>query len=144
MSDLTASEEKRQCEWCKEAIRSDALKCPHCGKWRKDIDLLKKHVWGTLAMTLVPLAVGFMAFLVAAKRHTWWHKQGSSAADVFRGIDPIGDFSLSQFLTSVSGWVLILCVASWVVLIVMVRRYERRAKAIIEAAGESKRPMSKR
>src|SRR5208283_3296846 len=26
----------RTCDYCREPIHRDALKCPHCGKWRKD------------------------------------------------------------------------------------------------------------
>src|SRR5208282_4798128 len=30
-------ESKKECEWCRELIHIDALKCPYCHKWRKDI-----------------------------------------------------------------------------------------------------------
>jgi hypothetical protein len=40
--------ETRPCEWCAELIQSDALKCPKCRKWRKDIDQdrLRAYGWG--------------------------------------------------------------------------------------------------
>ena len=40
-------ESKKQCDWCRESIRIDAIKCPHCSKWRKDIqeDINKNIRW---------------------------------------------------------------------------------------------------
>ena len=96
--DLTASAEKRRCEWCKEVVRSDALKCPHCGKWRRDIERLRKRNYTCAAGTL---AVGLTAsFLFYA----------GTRSSTFRA-DGLGRkiFSFEKFLTHPLGWMTIVC-----------------------------------
>jgi hypothetical protein len=36
------------CAWCSKSIPADAVKCPYCQKWRKDIDRDRTiaYVWG--------------------------------------------------------------------------------------------------
>jgi len=39
------------CAWCSKSIPANAVKCPYCQKWRKDIDRdrIIAYVWGFIA-----------------------------------------------------------------------------------------------
>lgn len=75
----------RTCGYCDEIVSANALKCPKCTKWRKDIeeDRIKSYVWGAAAP-----AFPFIFFLVGI-REGWW--------------EDYGRFSLSIFMASQSG-----------------------------------------
>ena len=57
-------EQKKECDWCRELIRIDAVKCPHCHKWRKDItEDRKKHI----GYCVVSMVMCLLAILLFAK-----------------------------------------------------------------------------
>jgi hypothetical protein len=55
-------ESKKECEWCRELNRSDVLKCPHCGRWRKDIqeDINQQKQWMFCAIGFFVVAFSVM------------------------------------------------------------------------------------
>ncbi len=79
----TISTSNRICEWCAESIPGQALRCPKCQKWRKDIDQERvlSYVWGFAS--LVPAV-----FFVAGVENGLW-------------------LSLRAFLMSMSGWIVL-------------------------------------
>lgn len=56
----------RACEWCAAPIPSDALRCPKCRNWRKDIDQrrAKARVWviasGITGVFALPVGIGLL------------------------------------------------------------------------------------
>jgi len=89
--------ESRACEWCREAISAEALKCPKCGKWRRDIERLRMRNYTCAAGTLaVGLAASFL-FLAGIKSGAFL-----SADGLWRTT-----FSMEKFLTHPLGWMTI-------------------------------------
>lgn len=79
----------RVCEWCAESIPQQALRCPRCQKWRKDIDKERvlAYVWACASI--------FPALLfVIGMRNGWWHRMKGFLAY---------EFSIGAFITSFSG-----------------------------------------
>jgi hypothetical protein len=105
----------RVCEWCRELIHIGALKCPHCTKWRKDIqkDINGKINWQVMAITFV-IGGAIMGPLAG---HTGWWDEGLSR-----------DFSLHKFLSSFSGWWVLFCTVASITSLVQTFRYERSVK----------------
>ncbi len=115
-------ESKKQCDWCRESIRIDAIKCPHCSKWRKDIqeDINKNIRWAICAIGCV-LVAGVLIGIGFAD--TW--RETTPAG---RLLGASGSFSLKLFLSSVSGCVVLLCIAGFISSLVMSQRYGKSAK----------------
>jgi hypothetical protein len=92
----------RVCEWCAESIAEAAVQCPHCHKWRRDIAAARRRL-------IVARGVGFASVCLVApivcfegiwNMGGWFGNWGRSG--------PFG-FSIWKFLTSPSGWCVILC-----------------------------------
>ena len=77
----------RVCEWCAETISADALKCPHCTKWRKDIDQDRIKCYSWSFGSILPATLSFVG-----ARQGWWE---------------YGESSFGNFLTSLSGLLVI-------------------------------------
>ena len=93
MNESKSASNTRACEWCAETIAQQALKCPKCSKWRKDIDQdrIKCYVWGGA----VPVFPFILTYIGTAQG--WWRTGGYFD----------GHFSLGAFLTSVSGLLIV-------------------------------------
>lgn len=107
----------RTCQWCAQTISNEALKCPHCRTWRKDIqeDRIKCYVWSFFGS--IPGAI-----LGAGWMLEWWHytvKEGNSTFKVF---------SLGKFFMSPSGWFVL--VVGAVGFCITMRYYIRVSRAI--------------
>lgn len=89
MNEATPSSNTRTCEWCAETIAQQALKCPKCSKWRKDIDQdrIKCYMWSCAGPAL-PVALFFIGL-----NEGWWTRGGFFNSS----------FSLGAFLSSASG-----------------------------------------
>jgi len=113
----TPLEAKKQCEWCRELIHVDAVKCPYCQKWRKDVqkDITKNLNWAiaSIGCAVVPVLVA-----IGAKRDRVWQEGGT----LFHS----GSFSLERFLSSFEGWIVILCTVGWIVCVMNVRQTRQR------------------
>jgi len=118
-------ESKKECDWCRESIRIDAIKCPHCSKWRKDIqqDINKNWTWAVYGIGCALLAGVFIA--IGLDTDTWREEAHSA---ILRISGQSGPFSLKLFLSSVLGWVVLFCIAGFVTSVVMSRRYGKSAK----------------
>ena len=46
-------ESNRVCDWCATSISEQALKCPHCGKWRKEIAEERGRLIGNAVCTVI-------------------------------------------------------------------------------------------
>ncbi|GEM_PF-5017665 len=103
---------KRECTWCRESIRIDAHKCPHCGKWRKDIqdDLNKNVQWAICAIGLI-LTIPCITF-------------GAAHSDIWGR----SSFSLELFLSSLPGWIVLFFFTEFIISAVMANHYSRSAK----------------
>ena len=75
---------ERKCDWCKKDIPQDAIICPNCQAWRKDISNEK-----IISYTLSGLSV-ILFFLGVI--NTWW----GNFFDAFR---------IAEFISTFSGWV---------------------------------------
>jgi hypothetical protein len=119
-----ATEESTVCEWCREPIRDDALKCPHCHKWRRDIqdDINKNLKWAVSGIGCGILGAVFVA--VGLSGETWreWNN------DWGRIVGAPGSFSLKLFLSSWLGWLVLLSIAGAITSIVISRRYAKSAQ----------------
>lgn len=92
-------EPKRICEWCKKEISEDAIKCPNCGAWRRDVKEDRNKAYGWLT------AFCFVALLVIIGMTAGWWKETSS----FLGIQmEVSRFSWSSFFSSGLGWFFII------------------------------------
>ena len=121
ISSLSAN--MRECESCREKIHMDAIKCPHCHRWRNDIqhDINMNLRWAL--SFLVPFAVAAVAIFYACSEELWWDD-----CTVFRRGDFFRDFSVSRFLSSLSGWIVVLCLVSLIPLGRMNNRYVRSVR----------------
>lgn len=111
MTENTNKSNKRACEWCGESISLQALKCPICKKWRKDIyqDRIKSFFWGVLCGIS-------MGIFINGLRYQWWHQKIKTLPqeknDLFTSLVKLTgggysyEFSFVTFLTSVSGFVI--------------------------------------
>jgi len=101
-ADLGADTATRVCEWCKESIPQHALKCPHCQKWRKDIDRERVLYYFWAGASILPILLFFVGL-----REEWWHR--TKVVDSgFIKVLPVGsEFSIMAFLTSFSGFVVL-------------------------------------
>lgn len=88
-----AAPQERICEWCHESISSEAVRCPRCHKFRKDIenDRLKFYFW--LLFAFVPIV-----FFGVGLNRGWWNKISGSIFSLNY------EFSLGEFLSSASGF----------------------------------------
>lgn len=107
----------RVCEWCAESISEKAFKCPHCQKWRRDIESDRRLYFGmTVGLFLLLLVIfgtiygetptGPPAFSGGA-----WHNVVSGG-----GMSLLHVFSVTKFLSSGSGWIVIASAAGFVYL----------------------------
>ena len=54
----TLSQEQRSvCAWCSKEMVSGALKCAHCGKWRKDISTDRVAFYSFFGASALPLNI---------------------------------------------------------------------------------------
>jgi len=89
--DAEAQAATRTCEWCAESIPREALRCPRCHKWRKDIDRERVLMYVWAFALFIPL----FFFLIGLSRGWWVTRTG-----------PFGmaeEFSFSAFVGSGSG-----------------------------------------
>jgi predicted nucleic acid-binding Zn ribbon protein len=110
-SAIMTTEKTRVCEWCKQSIPEEAIKCSFCHKWREDIDKDRKRVMVAFAggMGLILLAVG----LIRGSSRLWCDSSPdwAIAAAATSGHGVGGDyFSIIKFLSSGAGWLLIVMV----------------------------------
>jgi len=82
------------CSWCSESMSKNAVKCPHCSKWRKDIDQerVKCYTWAGAGI--------FPALLLFIGASEGWWVEEIRFADFH--------FSIKAFLFSYSGLAVIL------------------------------------
>ena len=108
-------ESKKACDWCRELICIDALKCPHCNKWRKDIeeDINQKYAWLIRAVIFAP---AFFLVGAAAEHNGWWNNHWTH------------DFSLDRFVSSYSGWLVLFCIAGFITSLVKRNHYAKSVK----------------
>jgi predicted nucleic acid-binding Zn ribbon protein len=86
----------RTCEWCAETIPEDALRCPRCQKWRRDIDRERVLMYTFVAAIFIP------AFIFGiGLRNQWWHESTGTF-----GLS--SEFSFEAFMNSGSGILIIL------------------------------------
>jgi hypothetical protein len=86
----------RSCGHCVQLIPALALRCPHCRKWRRDIDRDRQLTYLWSGLSLIPLLI-----FVFGVSYGWWH------AGVTQGFLIISTFSWNAFLGSVSGVLII-------------------------------------
>lgn len=79
----------RVCEWCSESIPQQALRCPRCQKWRKDIDKERVQSYTWAGAAFLPALV-----FIVGMRNEWWHQTKGFL---------LYEFSIETFLTSFSG-----------------------------------------
>ena len=87
------SDEERKCEWCAESIPQQALRCPRCQKWRKDIDEERLKFWTWKLLGFLPPCFFFVGLV-----NDWWAPP--SPATCWWETK----FSFEKFITSPSGW----------------------------------------
>ena len=61
---------RRSCGWCAERVVEDAVVCPHCRRWRKDV--YQDRMWYYLWTAAAALAGGVLAFGFGMR---WWHEK---------------------------------------------------------------------
>jgi len=115
-------ESKKECDWCHELIRIDAIKCPHCSKWRKDIqeDINEHKKWriNTIVFLLLVVLVA-----VGAERKGVWCEHVPGNMNLFDG-----DVSLYGVLSSSSGWLWLFLIAGFITSVVKRNHYEKSVK----------------
>jgi len=74
----TPQEPKKQCDWCRASIDNDALKCPQCGKWRKDIAEGRQTFFTNAAVGLLSVFVGSIFSIIV-----WTNSSGNSISAAF-------------------------------------------------------------
>jgi hypothetical protein len=67
MSNASTPSVERKCEWCAETMTAQALRCPHCQKWRKDIEGDRVKCWGWSLLGILPCI-----FLGVGLANNWW------------------------------------------------------------------------
>ena len=73
-----AKQGERACEWCSELIKLDALLCPHCHKWRKDIQRDYNFLWGSKIFHIsMQLTIGLL--VIAGLASGCWRPQGGES-----------------------------------------------------------------
>ena len=109
----------RVCEWCATSIPEQALKCPHCTKWRKDIqkDINLQKTWLGYA---IGWSVPAFILIVGAARNGVWGEGLSN------------DFSVSKFLSSFWGWLELFLFAA---ALTSVARMNHYAKSVNRKTG---------
>jgi hypothetical protein len=146
--------ETRTCEWCSKLIPAKSLACPSCTKWRKDIYRDRHNLWTFLFASCAFLIVATFLFVNiyqesassagGAFSKNWhsggfsldWHNQIPGDKGPF-GMPGLAryEFSVSKFLTSLSGWVvigfLILSVSSVVASQLFSLRLKRKTGTIL-------------
>ena len=97
MSETVNEHDARVCEWCAKSIPQQAIKCPHCRGWRKDIykDRIKCYFWSAIGGIS-------MGLFIAGYRLGWWHELKTSPGQL-GSLFPSYEFSFEAFLTSYSG-----------------------------------------
>jgi hypothetical protein len=109
----------RACEWCAESIREEALKCPRCQKWRRDIAEDRRAIIKRLVAACLLLCVAVCVFSVNMKESSaqpspfsssqmsgvWHDKIETRQHGAWPHVDY--EFSISKFLTSFAGWAVI-------------------------------------
>lgn len=69
MNENQRDDGKRKCEWCGDSIPVEALKCPSCNMWRKDIHNDRVLCWTWSLLAIVPMfACLFLAWLSVSTR----------------------------------------------------------------------------
>lgn len=113
----TLPESKKQCDWCREEIRVDAVKCPHCHKWRKDIqeDLNNHRRW---AVAFISSLSGCAITCAVSYRRGIWTESLS-------WLDR-GHFSFGKFIGSFQGWFVLFLIAGVIMSLVNTNRYSKR------------------
>jgi len=74
----------RTCEWCAESIPEQALVCPRCCKWRKDIEEDRRNYITALVSTLV-IGVLCAAFFLCALTYSS-ESSGTTSITGFPGL----------------------------------------------------------
>ena len=64
--DISTPSAEGICYWCKKAMPQSAFKCPHCGKWRKDLERDRYIYYGALFLG----GLGAVLFLIG--KLNWW------------------------------------------------------------------------
>lgn len=108
----------RVCEWCGESIPQQALRCPRCQKWRKDIeeDRVKCYGW---TFTSILLGGLFYFYCYLGGRLGWWTVERWKSFELV-GVPmdiPTTEFSIGKFLSSplmiilIAGIIITLCLS---------------------------------
>jgi len=112
MHEMENEHDARVCEWCAKSIPQQAIKCPHCGGWRKDIYMDRISFYLSLALTWISL-LG----LIVGYRQGWWHKVSwhptgwkTGPWSILPGefSVPSFEFSFEAFLASFSGIIILI------------------------------------
>ncbi len=133
MSETKTASDKRSCEWCTTSIPIQAVKCPNCGEWRRDVqDARQREVtFAVLAGLMLGLCVVLLVVGLVGKHPSrsflgssvWYEKVSTPTQPVQRTGQPIQDgllalmqmvdapyeyrFSIQRFLGSPLGWAVI-------------------------------------
>jgi len=96
----------RVCECCAQSIPQEAIKCPHCHEWRRDIQHSAQRIGTWLGVAILTVVCGFLLSILAKNRHDWerntgdwgWLKTGAFG----------GPFSWEAFFSSTTGKLMVL------------------------------------
>jgi hypothetical protein len=96
-------QETRKCEWCAKEIPQEALKCPHCGKFRKDISKDKFRCY--LCAFFMVLAL--FSFFLGIRKGAWIENRSIWNMPL-SGVYGFEDFSFREFISDDSGLMILI------------------------------------
>ena len=144
------SDSTRVCEWCAESIPKQALKCPRCTKWRKDIEVIWRNyiiaLIGSLSLAIC-CVVGFSEVNEQSSKSPTlnelsgvWHDKVTTKVEhggpssVIPSLEyDLYVFSIKKFLTSVYGWIVIVLGILFVIGLFKARRAGNNLKRKTES-----------
>jgi len=106
----------RICEWCAESIPKQALKCPRCTKWRKDIEEDRRNYINRLLGGIIFVASCVVLFGLVWAGSTRddlfnknnlscvWHEKVRIDNNILPPYNYEYYFSIKKFLKSYYGW----------------------------------------
>ncbi len=124
----------RVCDWCAESISRQALKCPHCHKWRRDIAQGRRTIKAAITASSVLACLALYVFITvwkASSAYSYagpfssltslrlsdqsrpWHERIETLSKPVQLLgfqnppDVRYEFSINKFMTSLAGWAVI-------------------------------------
>ncbi len=132
----------KTCDWCKSTMPKEAIRCPKCQEWEKDVIKHRRNIKNMeMGLMFLPLATAFLCFAVWPKTRGGdifsdssypWHEKvpenrpvdfgnsgiiGKMLSDITNRVDTgsfYWKFSLKNFLTSLAGWMVITSVVCFI------------------------------